>query len=226
MKALVIKNIKRPSIQWVDKFKNIPASIVSDCLNRHYAMTGDLKPIFEGIRLVGPALTIQSMAGNNIMSHLALTFAKPGDVLVIDGRGYLGNSVWGGIQALYACKVGVSGLVVDGAIRDVEEMRKMRFPVYCKGITPAGPHKGWADCVNVPIQCCGIPVNPGDLIIGDDDGVAVVPLERIEEVYEEALIRLKTEESWIQKIEKGHSSLDAVGLRHILDVMEIEYREK
>lgn len=226
MKALVIKNIKRPSIQWVDKFKNIPASIVSDCLNRHYAMTGDLKPIFEGIRLVGPALTIQSMAGNNIMSHLALTFAKPGDVLVIDGRGYLGNSVWGGIQALYACKVGVTGLIVDGAVRDVEDMRKMRFPVYCKGITPAGPHKGWADCINVPIQCCGIPVNPGDLIIGDDDGVAVVPSERIEEVYEEALIRLKTEESWIQKIEKGHSSLDAVGLRHILDVMEIEYREK
>lgn len=226
MKALVIKNFGRPSAEWVEKFKSIPASIVSDCLNRHYAMTGDLKPIFEGIRLVGPALTIQSMAGNNIMSHLALTFARPGDVLVIDARGYLGNSVWGGIQALYACKVGVAGLVVDGAIRDVEDMRKIKFPVYCKGITPAGPHKGWADCVNVPIQCCGVPVNPGDLIIGDDDGVAVVPLKRLEEVYEEAVKRLKTEEQWVQKIEEGHNSLDAVGLRHILGSMEIEYRDE
>jgi 4-hydroxy-4-methyl-2-oxoglutarate aldolase len=224
MKALVIKDFKRPSMEWVDKFRNIPASIVSDCLNRHYAMMGDLKPIFEGIRLVGPALTIQSMAGNNLMSHLALTFAKPGDVFVIDGRGYLGNSVWGGIQGLYARRIGVAGLVVDGAIRDVENMREMKFPVYCKGITPAGPHKGWADCVNVPIQCCGIPVNPGDLIVGDDDGVAVIPLEQIEEVYNESLKRLSMEESWMQALQEGQTSLDAVGLRHLIDKMEIEYR--
>ncbi len=226
MKALVNKNVKRPSKEWVDRFRNIPASIVSDCLNRYYAMTGDLKPVFEGIRLVGPALTIQSMVGNNMMSHLALTFAKPGDVLVIDARGYLGNSVWGGIQALYARKIGVAGLVVDGAIRDVKEMRTMKFPVYCRGITPAGPHKGWADSINVPIQCCGIPVNPGDLVIGDDDGVAVVPLGRLEEVYEESVKRLKMEESWIRRVEKGQSSLDAVGLRHMLENMEIEYQDE
>ena len=172
--------------------------------------------------LIGPALTIQSMAGNNMMSHLALTLAKPGDVLVIDARGYTGNAVWGGVQALYARKTGVAGLVVDGAIRDVEEMRKMRFPVYCKGVTPAGPHKGWADNINVPIQCGGIPVNPGDLIVGDDDGVAVIPQEYIERVYEDSLKRLKLEKSWIKNIENGQSSLDAVGLRSALDDMDIE----
>lgn len=225
MKAVIVKNIKRPSADWIEKFRDIPSSIISDCLNRYYAMKGDVRPIFEGIRLIGPALTIQSMAGNNMMSHLALTFAEPGDVLVIDARGYMGNAVWGGVQALYASKVGVAGLVVDGAIRDVAEMRKMRFPAYCKGVTPAGPHKGWADSVNVPIQCGGIPVNPGDLIVGDDDGVAVVPLEYMEKVYEESLKRLKLEESWINNIEDGQSSLDAVGLRSALENMDIEFVE-
>lgn len=226
MKAIVIKKFQRPSSDLVEKFKNIPSSIVSDCLNRYYGMSGEIVPIFEGIRLCGPALTIQSMAGNNIMSHLALTFAEPGDVLVIDARGYLGNAVWGGVQAAYASKRGVAGIVVDGAIRDVEDMRKMRFPVYCKGITPAGPHKGWADCVNVPIQCGGIPVRPGDLIVGDDDGVAVVPLGYMKDVYDESIKRLKKEKSWLEKIEKGQSSLDAVGLRTALEKMEIEYRNE
>lgn len=223
MKAKIVKKIERPSIHWVEKFKKIPSSIISDCLNRYYGMNGEIRPIFEGIRFCGPALTIQSMAGNNLMSHYALTFAEPGDVLVIDARGYVGNAVWGGIQATYAAKRGVAGLVVDGAIRDVEDMRRMRFPIFCKGVTPAGPHKGWADCINVPVQCGGIPVFPGDLVVGDDDGVAVVPLKSLEKVYEESLRRLEKEASWLKQIEQGVTSLDAVGLRHLLEGMEIEY---
>jgi regulator of RNase E activity RraA len=225
MKAKIVKRIRRPTAEWVEKFKAVPSSIVSDCLNRYYGMNSEIRPIFEGIRLCGPALTIQSMAGNNLMSHYALTFAEPGDVLVIDARGYVGNAVWGSVQALYAVKRGVAGLVIDGAIRDVEDMRRIRFPVFCKGITPAGPHKGWADSINVPIQCGGMPVHPGDMIIGDDDGVAVVPLESLKQVCEESLMRMKTEASWLEKIEKGQSSLDAVGLRRLVDQMEIEYDE-
>jgi 4-hydroxy-4-methyl-2-oxoglutarate aldolase len=226
MKAKVIKNFKRPSAEMIKKFREIPSSIVSDCLNRYYAMSAEIRPIFEGIRLCGPALTIQNMSGNNMMSHLALTFAKPGDVIVIDARGYLNNAVWGGVQAACAVKRGVAGLIVDGAIRDVKDMREMKFPVYCKGVTPAGPHKGWADCVNVPIQCGSIPVHPGDLIVADDDGVAVVPSADIEEVYQECLERIKKEKLWIKKITSGESSLDAVGLRESLEKMDVEYYEE
>lgn len=182
MKPIVKKNIDRPDHSWLEKFKDIPSSIVSDCLNRYYAIGGEIKPVYNNINLIGFALTIQSMSGNNIMSHFALTIAKPGDVLVIDARGCLGNAVWGSVQTEYAKKCGVKGLVVDGAIRDVKDMREMGFPVFCKGITPAGPHKGWADNINLPIQCGGVPVNPGDLIIGDDDGVVVVPNFIINEV--------------------------------------------
>lgn len=226
MKAKVIRKIRRPSKELIKKFRKIPSSIISDCLNRYYGMNAEIRPIFQGIRLCGPALTIQSMAGNNMMSHLALTFAEQGDVLVIDGRGYLGNAVWGGVQTVYATQRGVAGLVLDGAIRDVEDMRKMRFPVFCKGITPAGPHKGWTDSINVPIQCGGIPVHPGDLIVGDDDGVAVVPIEHIKEIYRESVERMKKEKLWLKEIGKGKSSLDAVGLRKMLDKMDIEYVDK
>lgn len=225
MKAIVRKKIDRPSPEWLDKFEQIPSSIISDCLNRYYAIGGEIRPIYRNIRLVGYALTIQSMSGNNIMSHFALTFAQPGDVLVVDARGCLGNSVWGEVQTEYAQMAGVRGLVVDGAIRDIEAMREKRFPVYCKGVTPAGPHKGWADNVNVPIQCGGVPVNPGDLILGDDDGVAVLPKLLIPVVYEEALNRMKMEEKWLQKIRSGQSSLDAVGLRSILENMDMEIIE-
>ena len=225
MKAIVRKKIDRPSPEWIDKFAPIPSSIISDCLNRYYAIGGDIKPIYRNIRLAGCALTIQSMSGNNIMSHFALTFAQPGDVLVVDARGCLGNSVWGEVQTEYARRVGVRGLVVDGAIRDIEAMREMKFPVYCKGVTPAGPHKGWADNVNVPIQCGGVPVNPGDLILGDDDGVAVLPRQLIPVVYEEALNRMIVEEQWLQKIRSGQSSLDAVGLHSIIEDMDIEIIE-
>lgn len=226
MKAKVIKKFKRPSLEWIEKYKKIPATIISDCLNRYYAMNAHITPIFEGIKFCGPALTIQSMAGNNMMSHLALTFAEPGDVLVIDARGYLGNAVWGGVQTVYASKRKIAALVVDGAVRDIADIRKMKFPVFCKGVTPAGPHKGWADSINVPIQCGGIPVHPGDLVVGDDDGVAVVPFNHIEKVYEESLSRLKREEAWIQSINEGQSSLDAVGLRDSLEKMEIEYNNE
>ena len=223
MKATVIKNFERPSSEWIEKYRDIPTSVIADCLQRYYGMSGELRPIFDGIKFCGPALTIQSMAGNNLMSHLAMTFAQEGDVLVVDARGYLGNAVWGGVQATYAVKRGIAGLVVDGAIRDVAEMRASRFPVFCRGRTPNGPHKGWADSINLPIQCGGVPVNAGDLILGDDDGVVVVSANRIESIYKEALLKIETEKKWIQDINNGLSTLEAVGLKKIVDGMEIDY---
>ncbi|MGK5093310.1 hypothetical protein WDW89_15020 [Deltaproteobacteria bacterium TL4] len=225
MRAIVNKKNQRPSLEWIERFKSIPPSIASDCLNRYYAMHSTISPVFENCALCGFAMTIQSMSGNNLMSHLALTFAEPGDVLVVDARGNLGQAVWGGVQTAYAQKQGVAGIVIDGAIRDVAYMREHHFPAYCKGVIPAGPHKGWADSVNVPIQCGGVPVMPGDLILGDDDGVVVVPQNLLESVFKEAQKRLQQEREWFQKIEEGSSSLDVVGLCSVLSQMDIEYLE-
>lgn len=225
MQAVINKRVEKADRIWLDKFKDIPSSIVSDCLNRYYAIGGDMRPIYENIRMVGFALTIQSMSGNNMMSHYALTFAEPGDILMIDAGGNLAHSVWGGIQAQCAQQRGVAGLVLDGAVRDVQEMRDMKFPVYCKGVTPAGPHKGWGDNVNLPIQCGGVPVSPGDLVIGDDDGVAVVPKDMIPTVYKEALKRLELEKVWVDKMNNGATSMDAVGLRSAFEAMDVDILE-
>jgi 4-hydroxy-4-methyl-2-oxoglutarate aldolase len=224
MAAIVIKEWQRPDRAWLSRFSKFPTSIVSDCLGRYMGMNAEIKRLYDGIHLCGFALTVQSMVGNNIMSHFALTIAKPGDVLVIDAGAGLKNAVWGGVQAICAARRRVQGVVIDGVVRDGAEMRKNRFPVFCRGTTPNGPHKGWADSVNVPIQCGGVPVHPGDLVLGDDDGVVVVPKGEIPSVYDEARSRLKREKGWIAQINKGKSSLSAVGLTETYKKLDVEYR--
>lgn len=226
MKAKVVKRIIRPDRKWIECFKTIPASVVCDCMNRLYGMRAEIVPLQEGTRVCGPAVTVQCMTAGNMMLHLALTMVEAGDVLVADARGSTANAVWGGIQTVFARKAGVAGLVVDGAVRDVAEIRELKFPVYCKGVTPAGPHKGWADNINVPVQCGGVPVHPGDLIVGDDDGVVVVPCEKVEEIYNLAVKRMEIESGWIESIENGKNTLDAVGLREQLSQMDVEYIEE
>jgi len=223
MKATVKKTIDRPNPDWLKKFSSVPPSIASDCLNRTQAMDARILSLVPGPRMCGFAVTVQSMSGNNLMSHLALTLCQPGDVLVIDGRGCTAQAIWGGIQALSATKAGVAGVVIDGVVRDIEDMINLGFPCYARGACPAGPHKGWADSINQPIQCGGIPVFPGDLVLGDRDGVVVVPQSHLEVVYEESLQRLAREKDWVEKIQAGGSSLEVVGLQSTLDAMEIEY---
>ena len=224
MAGIVYKKIDRPPKELIKAFRNIHTSIISDCLNRSYAMKAEIQPIFDGVRVCGPAITVQCMCGNNIASHIALTLCQKGDVIVIDGRGHPDTSIWGGIQTIYAKKIGVQGAVIDGAIRDAAEIRKRKFPVFCKGIVPTGPHKGWGDSVNVPIQCGGVPVNPGDLIVGDDDGIVVVPKMRLKEILNASRKRLALEKQWEKRMASGQNTLEAVGLVKHLESLDIEYR--
>jgi len=214
--GIIRAKIERTDPKIVASFRKIPSTIVSDCLNRQYAMRADIKPIFQNIHITGCAVTVQSTVGNNLMSHEAISVAHPGDVLVIDGRGYVDTSIWGGVQALAAKRRGIAAVIVDGAIRDVAEMRRSRFPVFCKGVVPTGPHKGWGDSVNVPIQCGGVPVNPGDLIIGDDDGVVVVPREEAVEVLRLAKARVRLENEWRKGVARGRTTLDVIGLAEVV----------
>jgi len=147
-------------------------------------------------------------------------------VLVIDARGYLDTSIWGGIQTQVAKKLGIAGVVVDGSVRDVRIIRKLRYPIFCSGVVPAGPHKGLGDSVNVPVQCGGVPVNPGDIVIGDDDGVVVVPREKAEEVLKKAKERLKIEKEWLEKIDRGETTLRAIGLDKKLEEMGVTRYDK
>ena len=212
MLGVINKTVKRSSKKVIDGFKGIPTTIVSDAMNRMNCMIAEIKPLVSDIHTVGSAVTVQSMVGCNIMSHKAIYVAEPGDIIVFDARGHKNTSVWGFLQTKACAIRTLAGVVIDGTVRDSREVRESRFPVFCRGVTPAGPHKGWGDSINISIQCGGVSVNPGDIVVGDDDGVVVVPYEKAEEVLKESRNRLQIEKEWFEKLEKGISTMEILGL--------------
>lgn len=193
-------------------WRNIPPAIVGDCMNRSNVMSAGIKPVTEGSVLVGQARTVQVMVGDNSALHAATKLVNPGEVLVVDAGGFLDAAVWGGIMTRAAVSRGVAGLVVDGAIRDIAEIRELGFICYAGGANPTGPHKGFGGIIDGMISCGGCPVNPGDLIIGDDDGIAVVPLSREAELLIASREKLLQEEQTNAKTARGILPADQLGL--------------
>ncbi|MBU0679618.1 MAG: hypothetical protein KJ626_16065, partial [Verrucomicrobia bacterium] len=221
--GIIRKQIERPSPEQVAACGRIPTTILSDMMNRAQAMYADIKPVKGGVHVAGPAVTVGCMVGDNIMSHHAIYLAEPGDILVIDGRGHVDTSIWGGVQTLAAEKQGVVGVVVDGSIRDVQEAREAKCEVFCRGVTPTGPHKGWGGSINRPIQCGGVPVMPGDIIVGDDDGVVVVPAGEADRIIEESLKRMEEEKDWVRRIEEGETAVSILGFDEKLKKLGVQY---
>jgi 4-hydroxy-4-methyl-2-oxoglutarate aldolase len=189
----------------IDALRSVPTAVASDAMGRTGAMSSSLRPLFEGARLCGPAVTVEVAAGSNAGVIRALDHVTPGDVVVVDGHSHVDSAVWGGLVCALARRRGAEGAVIDGSIRDSAEQRALRFPVFCLGITPAGPPRPGADRVNVAIRCGGLAVEPGDLILGDDDGVVVIPRARAEEVLRTSRELLAREEESMAMIERGES---------------------
>lgn len=140
---------------------------------RQQTMASAMRPILDGVRIAGPAVTAWCPPGDNLMMHRALSLALAGDVLVVAAPD--GGAQWGDIAAYYALRLGLAGIVVDGCIRDIDALRTMRSPVWATRIDPSSPRKQGPGLVNAPIQCAGVRVEPGDLVVADGDGVIVVP---------------------------------------------------
>jgi regulator of RNase E activity RraA len=156
----------------LDGFNGLAASQVGDAMNREQIMAAAIKPIAVGTRICGQARTVNAMAGDNGIIHAAIPYARPGEILVVNGMGVEDVAIWGEVMTHAAQKQGIAGIVLDGAVRDVAEMREMGFPVFCRAVVPRGPHKGFGGTIDGAISCAGVAVSPGDLVIGDDDGVA------------------------------------------------------
>ena len=155
-------------------WREIPTAVISDDVNRTATMQAAIKPVGPGMGFAGQALTAQTMVGDNGTLHYALTKAWPGAVLIVDARGHEETAVWGGILVAAALARKISAVVIDGAVRDVAELRDSGVAVYARAVVPNGPHKGFGGSVNTPIQCGGVPVDPGDIVVGDEDGVVVI----------------------------------------------------
>jgi 4-hydroxy-4-methyl-2-oxoglutarate aldolase len=193
---VIISEIIRPPEDVIKKFKDVPVANIADALGKpsNYTLHPDIKPAFDNIRLLGTAVTVKEKPGCNMMTHAAIDLAQEGDVLVIDSQGYLGVATGGFLMSRKMIYKGIMGVVIDGAWRDRVEVKQAGFPVFARGWQPTGPHKELPGSVNVTISCGGLTVNPGDIVIGDDDGVIVVPRDRGEEVSEEAMKVMRNEE--------------------------------
>ena len=193
-------------------WRRIPPAIISDELNRTGAMVAAIKPLAPGMTCVGQALTVQCMVGDNAPLHYAVTKAWPGAVLVADARGHTDTAVWGGILTQAAKHAGIVGVIIDGGVRDVAELRESGIGVFARGAVPRGPHKGFGGEINGPIQCGGVAVNPGDLVVGDDDGVVVVKTGQLPGLLERCRKRLEKEEMFMQELAAGKTTVELTGL--------------
>lgn len=214
--------IERADREVVEGFVGVPASIVSDCLDRMNVIDPAIRRL-HGKPFAGSAFTVEEIEAGNLMSHLALAAVQPGDVLVIDAKAVTTRACWGGLQTLSAKTKGVAAIIVDGAIRDADEVVEFDVPVYCRAVSPAGPHKGWGGRVNSPIACGGQVVNPGDVIVGDADGLAVVPRAMASRTLEAAREKLKLEEAWFERVRAGENTADFLGLRATAEKLGITF---
>lgn len=182
----IYTNINRPDPALVEAFRGIPVANIDDCMGRIAACGSDLKPMNHS-PLLGTAFTVRCPEGDNLMFHKALELAKPGDVLVIAAGGSMHRSLCGEIMSRTAMAAGIAGFIVDGCIRDKDEIGEFTdFPVYARGVTPNGPYKNGPGEINVPVCVCGQVINPGDILVGDGDGVIVIRPEEAAELAAKA----------------------------------------
>jgi regulator of RNase E activity RraA len=182
--------------------KQIPVALLSDQLQRNRGSTG-LQPYHQPAPLAGTAVTVRTRAGDNLAILRAFEIVRPGDVLVIDADGDVANALVGGIMTFYAASAGVAGMVLDGAIRDVAEIRERPFPIYARGVNHRGPYKDGPGAINVPVSVGGMAVSPGDIVVGDQDGLVVLSRDEAPTVIEKALLQKQKEEETMQAIREG-----------------------
>ena len=161
------------------KFLDLPVANVSDSMWRMSAGGARLRPYHKSGQMAGPALTVKARPGDNLMLHKAIDMAEPGDIIVCDGGGGLTNSLMGELMLAHAARLGVGGFVLDGAVRDVEAFLEVNLPTFAAGVSHRGPYKDGPGEINVPIALDGMVIEPGDLVIGDWDGVLVVPYDEV-----------------------------------------------
>lgn len=194
----IYKDFKRPDRTLVERFSGIPSSNIGDIMNRLYCMRHEISP-FNSNPLLGTAFTVKAPAGDNLVLHRALDLAKPGDIVVVDGEGCENRSLIGEMMFTYAEKRGIKGFVIDGAIRDVDAARRSSMAIYARAVTPQGPYKFGPGEINVPVSCGGQVVFPGDILVGDEDGIVVIRPEIAAELAEEAVVKHEKEQKELER---------------------------
>lgn len=209
----IYKDFKRPDRELVQQFAGIPSSNIGDMLQRLSCMRHEIAP-FNDHPLLGVAFTVKAAAGDNLILQKALDLARPGDIIVVDGEGCKDRSLMGEMMMDYAAKRGIGGFVIDGAVRDANALKNGPIPFYASAVTPQGPYKNGPGEINVPIACGGQVVFPGDILVGDEDGIVVIRPEYAKELVELVHKKHAGEERELADRAGGNVSMEEMVAKH------------
>ena len=201
--TFIKRDLTRIAPELVKQAAEFQAAILADVAGRRGTLHGRVKPVSPTMKVAGPAITVEVRPGDNLAIHAALAIAQPGDVIVVDGKGDISCALIGEIMSTQAEASGIAGIIIDGAVRDAVALCDNGFPVFSAGLNPCGPTKSVAGRVNYPVSVAGAAIQPGDLIIGDVDGVVVLPREAVPALIELAQKKRDAETKRIAAIREG-----------------------
>ena len=210
---VIVRNIERADPATVDALAPVGTATVHEAMGRRGYVGPDIRPIQQGVRVAGTAVTVSSHPGDNLMIHAAVEYCTPGDVLVVTNTAPSTHGMFGDLLASSLMARGVRALVIDAGVRDTADLREMGFPVWTRHVSCQGTVKASPGSVNVPVVLGGAVVNPGDVVCADDDGVVVVPRAEAEWALEGSRVRLDKESTTRARLEAGELGIDFYGLR-------------
>jgi regulator of RNase E activity RraA len=202
----IVRDFERVSPDLVRQAAGFQAAILADVAGRRGTMHGRVRALRPSMQVAGPAFTVEVRPGDNLMIHAAMSLARPGDVLVIDGKGDRTSALMGTIMMTACRQLGIAGVVVDGAVRDSLEIEEMGFPVFSVGTNPNGPTKNIGGRIGHPVSCGGVTVHPGDFVLADADGVVVVERDRLAGLIPAAHKKVEDEARRIAQIKEGKTA--------------------
>jgi 4-hydroxy-4-methyl-2-oxoglutarate aldolase len=213
--TIIYRQIERPDPSLLEALRDIPVSDLHDELNavdrKVRLFSSAIRPVIEGVRIVGPAVTAFNTPGDNLMMHTALYYAQRGDVLVLSNGGSPNGSLWGENASTQARHRGVVGVIADGPVRDIDGLRRQGVPVWASIISPSRPTKALPGTVNMPIACGSVIVSPGDIIVADSDGVIVIPVHEARRVADAARARIARDQVMQAAIAAGSTLFQEIG---------------